>query len=96
VTLVARYWVVDEASAAPVASPAAASSYYSEDDQKQDGSDSSRSNRVHDAGANANAELRQQPGTDERTDDPDDDVANDPRARPLDELARKPACNEAN
>jgi hypothetical protein len=96
VTLVARYWVVDEASATPVASPAAASSYYSEDDQKQDGSDSSRSNRVHDAGANANAELRQQPGTDERTNDPDDDVANDPKARPLDELARKPACNEAN
>jgi hypothetical protein len=79
-----------------VALPTAASSDNSEDEQKYHGPDSGGGNRVHNPGANTDAQPRQQPRADEGADDPDDDVANDPEPRPMYELSGEPSRNETD
>jgi hypothetical protein len=77
-----------------VALPTAASSDNPEDQQKYHGPDGGGGNRVHNPGANTDAQPGQQPRADEGADNPDDDVANDPEAGSLHELSGEPACNE--
>ncbi|MEO7383474.1 MAG: hypothetical protein ABIU18_00930 [Novosphingobium sp.] len=42
------------------------------------------------------SKARQQPAADNGTDNPDQNVTNDPEARPSHDLTGQPACNEAN
>ena len=43
-----------------------------------------------------NAELRQQPASDKRTNNPDKEIADEPKTSALDDLAREPAGHEAD
>src|SRR5579862_7206669 len=82
-------------AAAPAATPATATAAgnESDDDQQQNGADG----RVDDQGDSSNPEMDvqsgQQPIADERSDDADDQVADDAKTAAVDDFSRQPAGN---
>jgi hypothetical protein len=68
----------------------------SDDHQQDDGADHGVDDRGNDSGADRNSKLRQQPAGDERADDADDDISNQPEAVTLDDEAREPARDGAD
>jgi hypothetical protein len=52
--------------------------------------------RRDDAGAEMDAELRHQPPADEGPYDSDDEVTDDPKPGPSNDLAGQPSCDEAD
>src|SRR5205807_904799 len=69
--------------------------------QRKDDEHNHRADRgIHDGPDRARCELdmqlRQNPARHERSDDADDDVADQPKSRPVDNLAGKPAGDRAN
>jgi hypothetical protein len=67
-----------------------------DDEQQHDGADGRVDDRSDNPCSKIHAELRQQPVTDESTDDPDNHVTEEPETRPFDEFPGQPPRGEAN
>jgi hypothetical protein len=67
----------------------------SEYEQQDDGSDSGICDRRDHAGTKVDAELGQQPGTYERSNYSDNEIAEQSEASALHDLAGQPSCDDA-
>jgi hypothetical protein len=76
--------------------PTTASSDNPQDEQKHDSPYRGRDDSADRSRANANAQLRERPRSDEGADNSNDDVPNDTKACPLNKLTGKPSSKEAH
>jgi hypothetical protein len=83
-------------AAAPPASPSAATSKESHDEEQQYRTDGGVDDCADQSSTKMDAQLRQQPTSDKGTQNPDNEVANDPEAGALHDLTCQPACNETH
>jgi hypothetical protein len=87
-----------ETAAPPIAPAAEAAATTDEpnDEQQHNCADRGVDNRADNADTKMNADLRQQPVTDEGADNSDYQVTNDPETGTLDDLSGEPAGDETN
>jgi hypothetical protein len=64
--------------------------------EKQYGADRGLNDGRDDAGTEMNPKLRKYPARNEGAHDPHDEIADEPKARTLDDLAREPAGRDAD
>ena len=80
----------------PTAAPPAATTNESDDEEEQHCPDSGVYDRCDKAQAEVNAELWQQPSADERSNDSDDEIADESKSGALHEMTCQPSGNEAD
>jgi hypothetical protein len=81
---------------APTAAKAAATSQQPNHKQKQDGANGGVDDRRDNPGPEMDAELRQQPATNERADNAYDEIADEPESGPPHDLAGQPAGHKTD
>src|ERR1700730_3306954 len=80
----------------PTPSPPASATNEPDDQQQYKRADGGVDDRRNNARAKMDAELRKQPTTDERANNSNDEIADDPKSGALHNLAGQPSCNEAD
>jgi hypothetical protein len=80
----------------PTPSPPASATNEPDNQQQYQRADGGVNNRPNNARAKMDAELRKQPTTDERANDSNDEIADDPKSGALHDLAGQPSGNEAD
>ena len=80
----------------PTPSPPASATNEPDDQQQYQRADGGVDDRRNNARAKMDAELRKQPTTDERANDSNDEIADDPKSGALHDLAGQPSGNEAD
>jgi len=76
--------------------PSASAANQPDDQQQYQRSDDGIDDRRNDTRAEVDTELRKQPTPDEGADDPDEEVADNPKAGALNNLTSKPSGNDAD
>ena len=83
-------------STPPASLPPPTAANEAHDEQKQYGTYGGIDDGADQAGPEMDPKLRQQPASDQGTQESDDKVADEPEASSLHELTRQPACDETN
>ena len=78
----------------PTPSPSASATHEPDDQQQYQRADGGVDDRRNNARAKMDAELRKQPTTDERTNNSNDEIADDPKSGALHDLAGQPSGND--
>ena len=83
-------------AAAPTASPSAAASNEPHDEEQQYRTDGGIDDGADHASAEMDAQLRQQPASDKGAQNPDKEIANDPKTGPAHDLTGQPAGHKTH